>query len=95
MKHLDISFNMISVEETKDISTYLESSNQTLIGIHYEGNIGQAVFDPRGFLRLETTLTEPQSKGKEDQGLITHVESHVGMSVKHRINGFKYLGVNK
>lgn len=27
MKHLDISFNMISVDETKDIAGYLEMSN--------------------------------------------------------------------
>lgn len=48
LKHLDLSFNSISLKESKCISIEL-NKNHTLYGFHFEGNC-QAYVDIRGHL---------------------------------------------
>jgi hypothetical protein len=47
LKHLDISYNQINHEEIYRFAQYLKS-NQTLIGLHMNGNMG--FMDQYGFL---------------------------------------------
>ncbi|KAL4468589.1 hypothetical protein ABPG74_005092 [Tetrahymena malaccensis] len=49
IKHLDLSFNMLTKEETVEISNFLSKSNYQL-GLHYLGNQGDWIVDSRGFL---------------------------------------------
>ncbi|EAR90532.2 hypothetical protein TTHERM_00120780 (macronuclear) [Tetrahymena thermophila SB210] len=49
IKHLDLSFNMLTKEETVEISNFLSKSNFQ-IGLHYLGNQGDWIVDSRGFL---------------------------------------------
>ncbi|KAL4496016.1 hypothetical protein ABPG72_015438 [Tetrahymena utriculariae] len=49
IKHLDLSFNMFTKEETVEISNFLSKSNYQL-GLHYLGNQRGWIVDSRGFL---------------------------------------------
>ena len=53
MKHLDISFNQICVQELKEIANILED-NHTLFGLHLSGNSDNICFmDQRGHLKFK------------------------------------------
>ncbi|KAL4496017.1 hypothetical protein ABPG72_015439 [Tetrahymena utriculariae] len=82
MRHLDLSFNMFQKEESQDIAQFLQENNRTLFGIHFEGNLGQGIFDSRGFLKFNSNEAQDE-------------KIHQGMIEKRRIKGLKCLGQNK
>lgn len=47
IRHLDLSHNYFSLEDSLSISESLEN-NKTIYGFHYTGNVGYV--DSRGFL---------------------------------------------
>ncbi|EAR90533.1 hypothetical protein TTHERM_00120790 (macronuclear) [Tetrahymena thermophila SB210] len=82
MRHLDLSFNMFQNDESQDIAQFLQENNRNLFGIHFEGNLGQGVFDSRGFLKFNRNQAQDE-------------KIHQGMIEKRRIKGLKCLGQNK
>ncbi|KAL4468591.1 hypothetical protein ABPG74_005094 [Tetrahymena malaccensis] len=57
MKHLDLSYNNIPLQESKEISIYLKD-NYSLFGMHYNGNEGDWFYDSRGFMIQENESQE-------------------------------------
>ena len=53
--HLDLSFNMIEVRDSKVISEKLRS-NHSLYGMHFKGNAGR--IDSLGFLQVASSLNQ-------------------------------------
>ncbi|EAR90528.1 hypothetical protein TTHERM_00118760 (macronuclear) [Tetrahymena thermophila SB210] len=65
MKHLDLSYNNIPLQESQEISLYLKE-NFSLFGIHYNGNEGNWFFDSRGFM-IQENLSQGQGLLKDNQ----------------------------
>ena len=66
LRHLDISYNKLNIEEITTIGEKLKS-NHTILGMHVEGN--QAYYDQKGYLipkeqnlRPETVLSSPRTR---------------------------------
>ena len=50
VRHLDLSYNMIGIDETAEMAMFLNKNNLTLFGLHYDGNEGDFSLDSRGFM---------------------------------------------